>query len=90
MSVRSDLEKRLQKVLAENPRTQDLSIEVVDESGYITLEGSVPSEEDRKIAAKVVGQQDGVIEVANNIEDSTGDQEGDVTPPILPPRNTSA
>jgi osmotically-inducible protein OsmY len=90
MSIRSDLERKLQKVLAEDPRTQELSVEIIDESGYITLEGSVPSEEDRKTAAKVVGQQDGVIEVANNIEVSTGDQEGDVTPLILPPRNTSA
>ena len=90
MSVRSDLEKGLLKVLAEDPRTQGLSIEVIDESGYITLEGAVPAEENRKTAAKIVGQQDGVIEVANNIKISTGEQGGDVTPPILPPRNPTA
>lgn len=87
MSIKSDLEKKLQKALAEDPRTQDFSVEIIDESGYITLQGSVPSEEDRQVAAKIVSLQDGVLEVANENEGSSGDQEGDIRPPVFPPRN---
>lgn len=87
MSVRSDLEKALEKALAEHPRTKELSVEIIDESGYITLQGSVPSEEDRRTVEKIKSQEEGVLEVANDIEIEPDDQDRDVTPPALPPRN---
>jgi osmotically-inducible protein OsmY len=87
MSVRSDLEKRLEKAFAEHPRTKELSVEIIDESGYITLQGSVPSEEDRRTVGKIISQEEGVLEVANDIELEPDDQDRDVTHPVLPPRS---
>jgi osmotically-inducible protein OsmY len=62
-----ELVQRVQDALAKDPRTEDLIVEVVDEGGIVTLTGTVPSHDAREAAEKVARQQDGVIEVVNDL-----------------------
>ena len=61
------LAQRVQDALAEDPRTEDLILDVVDENGIVTLTGTVPSHDARKAAEKIARQQEGVIEVVNDL-----------------------
>ena len=61
------LAKRVQDALAQDPRTEDLILDVVDENGIVTLTGTVPSHDAREAAEKVARQQEGVIEIVNDL-----------------------
>lgn len=58
---------RVEEALAESPRTEDLIMDVVYENGIVTLTGTVPSHDAREAAEQVARQQEGVIEVVNDL-----------------------
>ena len=60
--------RRVQEALSEDPRTENLTIEVVDENGIVTLTGTVPDQEARDAAEEITNQQDGVVQVINDLE----------------------
>jgi hyperosmotically inducible protein len=70
----ADVAKRVQDALAQDPRTEDLILDVVDENGIVTLTGTVPSHDARDAAEEVARQQEGVLEVINDlkVDDSEG------------------
>lgn len=45
MTVISDVKKRVSKALAEDERTAEYTIDVVDDQGVVTLTGAVESED---------------------------------------------
>ncbi|MFN2291343.1 MAG: BON domain-containing protein [Anaerolineae bacterium] len=63
-----ELAKRVEDALAQDPRTEDLILDVVDQNGMVTLTGTVPSHDAREAAEDVARQQEGVIEVVNDLE----------------------
>jgi osmotically-inducible protein OsmY len=64
----SEIAERVSTALENDKRTQDLALEVIDSSGIVTLEGQVPSEKLRQVAAEIASRQEGVIEVVNELE----------------------
>lgn len=62
------IERRVIDALDENEKTAGLPIEVVDREGVITLEGSVPSREAKRLAEQITEKQEGVLEVINDLE----------------------
>lgn len=64
----TDLQLKAQKAILDNPRTKEHGIEVLDENGVITLQGSVPSREVSDTAEKVVENVFGVVSVINELE----------------------
>ncbi len=82
MTVISDVKKRVSKALAEDERTADYTIDVVDDQGIVTLTGAVDSEDVSAAAAEIAEAQEGVVEVVNDIEIKEEDIAEDiVTPP---------
>jgi len=63
-----ELAKRVEDALAQDPRTENLILDVVDQNGMVTLTGTVPSHDAREAAEDVARQQEGVIEVVNDLE----------------------
>ena len=61
----SDVQKRVEAALEEDERTADYAIEVVDQSGLITLKGKVGSAADKQAAEEIAEAQEGVIDVTN-------------------------
>jgi osmotically-inducible protein OsmY len=66
--IKSDVAKRVDTALAEDERTAEFEIDVVDEQGVVTLTGSVASTEAKSAAEDITEAQAGVIEVINNLE----------------------
>jgi osmotically-inducible protein OsmY len=87
MATRTELEKRLENILAHDPKTEDLAIDVIEENGLVTLDGTVPSEKARREVEALVEKQKGVLEVVNELEvASEEDGPGEVLPssPVSP------
>ncbi len=66
--IKSDVVKRVDTALAEDKRTAEFEINVIDEQGVVTLTGSVASPEAKTAAEDIAAAQAGVIEVINNLE----------------------
>lgn len=56
MTVISDVKKRVSKALAEDERTAEYTIDVVDDQGIVTLTGAVDSEAARDAAAAEIAE----------------------------------
>ena len=79
MTVRhSELAQRVSAALQDDSRTRDAAIDVVDESGIVTLTGSVASEDIREAAEEVTQQQEDVVEVINDLQIEEDDEEGTI------------
>ena len=84
MTVRqSELVQRASAALQNDPRTSDAAIDVVDENGVVTLTGTVASDDGRQVAEEITHRQEGVIQVINELEIETDDQEAKIV--ILAP-----
>lgn len=72
-------------ILAHPSHNEDWKFEVFDDSGVITLTGTVPSQEDVELIESIASEQDGVITVINEIRvDDSTDTTGDNIK-IMPP-----
>jgi osmotically-inducible protein OsmY len=67
MDTITDLKVRVEAALAKDPRTQNISFEVINENGLITLKGQVEEPALRQAALHIASQQDGVIDVIDEI-----------------------
>jgi len=75
-------------ILAHPSHNEEWKFEVFDDSGVITLTGTVPSQEEVEMIESIANEQDGVLTVINEIRvddstDSTGDNIRPVPPGIL-------
>lgn len=88
----TELTERVESALMNDPRTKDFGINVIDNNGIITLTGKVPSLKISQAAEDLVSQQEGVVDVINQLEyEARGQSSGpSETPPIAPPRTPSA
>ena len=85
MTIRySALAQRVSAALQEDPRTCDAAIDVVSESGIITLTGSVASDDIHQAAEEISRQQEGVVQVINELEIKAEDQDGRIAVPSPP------
>ena len=78
----NELQERVQGALADNPRTRDAAIEIVNNNGVITLGGIVPERETSEAAEAAAKDVDGVVSVVNEIqvrEVADGDNPFDVS-----------
>lgn len=83
MTIRhSELAHRVSAALQDDPRTEDAAIDVIDESGVITLTGTPTSDDVYQAAEEITRQLEGVIEVVNELQVAA--KEGDI-PVISPP-----
>lgn len=80
------IQERVTRALNEDERTQDYGIEVISESGMVTLKGEVDSAEARQAAEEIAAEQEGVIEVINSLEfrEEKRNPEGNIILPINP------
>jgi hypothetical protein len=62
------LRERILAALKDDGRTTEAAIDVIDEQGMITLEGTVESEEVRQAAVKIASEQPDVIEVIDDLK----------------------
>jgi len=72
-----ELAHRVSIALKNDPRTRDAAIDVVDEGGTVTLTGTVTSEGIRQAAEEITQQQEGVVQVINELQVDEDDQEGE-------------
>jgi osmotically-inducible protein OsmY len=70
--------------LQEDPRTEGAAIEVVCAGGVVTLTGTVSQEEAREAAEEITRQQEGVVEVINDLDIEQGWEVPGI-PPQRPP-----
>jgi osmotically-inducible protein OsmY len=68
VDFKSDLSKQIAKKLADDERTMDSAIEVMDDGGVITLSGTAASEEARTAAENIAGEQEGVVSVISDMQ----------------------
>jgi osmotically-inducible protein OsmY len=80
----SELAQRVSAALQDDPRTQDAAIDVVDESGIITLTGSVASDDIHQAAEEIARQQEGAVQVINELQIEAEDQDGKIAV-VVPP-----
>jgi hypothetical protein len=80
----SELLRRTSTCLQDDPRTRDAGIDVVEEGGTVTLTGTVTSEEVRRAAEEIAQQQEGVLQVINELQVEAEDQEGETIVPAPP------
>ena len=79
MTVRhSELAQRITAALQDDPRMRDAAIDVGDESGIVTLTGSVPTEDMREAAEEIAQQEEGVVEVINELRIEEDDDEAGI------------
>jgi hypothetical protein len=64
-------------LLQDDPRTRDAAIDVGEEGSTVTLTGTVTSEEVRRAAEEIAQQQEGVLQVINELQVEAEDQEGE-------------
>ena len=85
MTVRySKVVERVATALADDPRLGDATIDAVDENGIVTLTGTVASNDLCQAAEEIARQQEGVIQIVNELQVEADDAEGEavvVTPP---------
>lgn len=66
-ALQSETPETISRALVEDPRTQDVSIEVAYQNGIVTLSGPVRSLEISQWAEEIAREQPGVIIVINEI-----------------------
>jgi osmotically-inducible protein OsmY len=59
---------RVMEALRNDPRTEDVEIDVVDDLGVLTLRGMVDQVYIRDAAEEIARRQDGVLSVINEIK----------------------
>ncbi len=64
----SQILQKVRTALAEDERTGEAAIEAVEENGVVTLKGKVSSREVSQAAQEIAAQQEGVLEVVNDLE----------------------
>ena len=72
----NNLRERVQKALADDPRTREAAIEILNENGIITLSGMVPHNKTSEAAESIVKEVDGVVSVVNEIQVRKDDNDG--------------
>lgn len=65
--MKTELQKKINDFLNNNPKTEDLKIEAIDNNGVITLRGNAPSTGKSKEVQKLVEELEGVSAVVNEI-----------------------
>lgn len=84
MTIGKDkLAEQITRALIEDERTEDSAIEVINNNGVITLEGTATSNEARDAAEEIARRHDGVISVTSDLELRDPDI-ADGVPPIVP------
>ena len=68
MDMINDLIPRIEAALTEDPRTRGTNFEVISQNGLITLKGRVNQPAVRDAALNITRQQEGVIDVIDEIE----------------------
>jgi osmotically-inducible protein OsmY len=86
--LKSELSKRIEAELQKHEETSTAAIEVVDNSGMITLSGTVASNKASQLAAKIASNQPGAINVTNDITVEDGGMPFEEYVPPLSPRRT--
>jgi osmotically-inducible protein OsmY len=88
MNIKSDLAKQVLKALAEDPRTKNVTVDVIDQNSVITLTGTAPSDEAKDAAVEIVEGHDGVNSVIPDISVEADGEGlvGDADAVIYPPR----
>jgi len=81
----SDVAKRVRTALADDERTGEFGIDVVDNNGLVTLKGTVNSKETRQIAEQIAHEQKGVIDVINDLQVQSDEVDRVVIP--TPPKH---
>jgi hypothetical protein len=61
------LVKNLRAALQKDSRMRDAAIDVVDEGGVVTLQGTVATDELRQVAEEIIKHKQGVIQVINEL-----------------------
>jgi len=79
----SEVAKRVRTALANDERTREFGIDVVDDNGLVTLRGTVTSRETRQTAEQIAREQKGVIDVINDLQVQS-DEVGRVVIPTPP------
>jgi osmotically-inducible protein OsmY len=79
----SKIAKRVRAALADDARTSEFGIEVIDNNGLVTLKGAVDSEETSEVAEQIARRQEGVVSVVNDVE-VQAEEQGPVVPPVVP------
>jgi osmotically-inducible protein OsmY len=70
------------EALAEDARTAETAIEVIAEQGVVTLRGSTLDRETREAAEEITRGQEGVIEVINDLDVES--PENEIAPGVHP------
>lgn len=68
MNTISTLIPKVEAALGEDPRTRGISFEVINQNGLIILKGQVEQPDVRDAALNIAKQQEGVIDVVDEIE----------------------
>lgn len=79
MAFQEELTTKISNALANDERTADHAIEVVNEAGIVTLEGRVPDTETAQAAVAIAERQPGVIKVVDSLIIDEDDDEANVT-----------
>lgn len=66
--AKTELAEAVSAALAHDERTAEYPVEVVDDDGVITLTGKVNSLETREAAEAIAADQEGVVEIINDLE----------------------
>ncbi len=64
----TSLQQKVETALAEDSRTKDYGVEVVDSNGVITLRGRVPSRQAGETVENVTRKVTGVKSVINHLD----------------------
>jgi osmotically-inducible protein OsmY len=87
-NLTDELTIRLSEKLERDKRTGDSQIEVINESGVITLTGNADSHAARDAAFEIANSEPGIVSVFNDIivrgDDGSGGQERIVPLPLGP------
>jgi hypothetical protein len=80
----SELAQQVRAVLQEDSRTRDAAVDVVDEGGTVTLTGTVDTDDTRQVVEEIIEQQEGVIQVINELRIESDNRERE-KPVVAPP-----
>lgn len=69
------VENRVLTALESDSRIGEEAIEVLNDSGVVTLKGTVDSMPEREAAEEIAGRQPGVVSVINDLEVKLDDQD---------------
>ena len=84
----SKVVERVATALEDEPRLRGATIDAVDENGVVTLTGTVSSEDVRHAAEEIAQQQEGVIQIINELQLEAGDQEDEMVVVVTPAHDT--